>query len=174
MQPTPADEVIIPVAPEPISKFNDGLQSRRCPSDLLSFPVLIDSLENEGSPDPAPYESTADVVLEEDTPLETCRKIANCSDSVFSPTEAAHSAKAREVLEYHDGVDSATILGELFGQRSCGRFVRLLLDDPAHGAGNKVRPTAGENMQFLERSGAFVLPPPPTWYTSSMIRSIDY
>lgn len=125
-------------------------------------------MDNEDSPESVLHESTAGAVLEEDAPLETCRKIANCSDNAFSPTQPSHLPKGREILEYHDGVNSTTILGELFGQNSCGRFVRLLLDEPAQTALAQIQPTAVETMQFLERSGAFVLPPLATRYVSFM------
>ncbi|RFU27849.1 hypothetical protein B7463_g8504, partial [Scytalidium lignicola] len=103
-------------------------------------------------------DSDGDTVTEEDTQLETCRKIAQWSDDPVSPTRVGHPVQGREVLEYHDGVNSTTILGELFGQKRPRRFVRILLREPAPMEQGQRVGTENANMEFLRRQGAFSLP----------------
>jgi hypothetical protein len=113
-------------------------------------------------------DSDAETVSEEDTQLETCRKIAQWDDVCASPLRIGHPAQGQEILEYHDGVNSTTILGELFGQRNPRRFVRILLREPVAMDQGPKKDIENANMDFLQRRGAFLLPPRSTRYAPFM------
>jgi len=80
-----------------------------------------------------------------------------------SPTRVGQLDQGREVLEYHDGVSSVTILGEVFGQKHPKRLVRILLRDPDSAEQRGKSTFENANKELLRRRGAFNLPSRSTW-----------
>lgn len=128
-----------------------------------SVPAVTPLTKDVGNVTAVLLESNGDTVAEEDAPLETCRKMAHSINNAYSPSLISPSAKGREFLEFHDGVSSTTILGELFGHKTCGRFVRLNLHDSQTTPGYSDT-MSGDTRDFLHKRGAFSLPPPRSWY----------
>lgn len=92
--------------------------------------------------------------------------IAGWGDDQVSPARVGHQTKRREVLEYYDGVNSTTILGELFGQKKPQRFVKITVNESSPFEQGQIEDAESMNRDFLRRRGAFNLPPKPTWYVS--------
>ncbi|SLM35324.1 hypothetical protein LPUS_04542 [Lasallia pustulata] len=71
-------------------------------------------------------------VREEDTHLQMCRDMTHWCSAPSLPTFVGHLDQGRELIEYHDGTNSITILGEVFGQgqKHLRRLVRILLKNP--------------------------------------------
>jgi hypothetical protein len=106
------------------------------------------------------------VVGEEDSQLQICREMSQWGTDASSPTRMGQLDRGREVIEYHDGINSITILGEIFGQKHSKRLVRIVLKDPDPPQG-KQRELSGlddVDAEYLQRKGAFNLPPRQTWY----------
>ena len=80
-----------------------------------------------------------------------------------TPTRVDCRTKRREILEYHEGVNSTTILGEYFGQSKPRRFVQILLRDSAPGEHGQLEDVEEANMEFLRKRGAFDLPTQAIW-----------
>lgn len=87
----------------------------------------------------------------------------------MSPTSPSQNTNQREVFEYHDGVNSMTILGEALGQQQSNRLVRIIvLDD-----GSKVDPQQAfpglddADIDYLQKKGALNFPPRHVWYEVS-------
>ena len=109
-------------------------------------------------------------VSEEESQLETCRNMAGWGNDPASPIRVSGRTKRREVLEYHDRINSTTILGELFGQSKPQRLVRITLSTTPYSEPGQTEPAEGVDLEFLRRRGAFNLPSQPIWYVA--IRSI--
>jgi hypothetical protein len=105
-------------------------------------------------------------VLEQDAHLQICEEMSRWRSSVSSPTQLGRSTLGREVLEYHGGVNPITILGQVLGKNRPRRLVRIFLKDSESSADQvhalpNVDPS---DMEYLQRKGAFNLPPSRTWY----------
>lgn len=100
---------------------------------------------------------------EGDSQLQICRKIAHWDDDQVLPTLIGQPTQGREVLEYHDGVDSTTILGELFGHKNPRKLVRILLHEPAPAKHSPLEHLENAKLEFLNSIGAFNLPPTSLW-----------
>ena len=109
----------------------------------------------------------AGTVSEEESQLETCRKMAGWGDDHSTPTQVGFRTKRREILEYYDGINSTTILGELFGQNQPQRFVKITIHESPPVTQGQTEDTEDVNMAFLRRRGAFDLPPQSIWYVPS-------
>jgi hypothetical protein len=93
--------------------------------------------------------------------------MAGWGDDHSTPTRVGFRTKRREILEYYDGVNSTTILGELFGQSKPRRFVRIKIHESLPAAQGQTEDTEDTNMDFLRRRGAFDVPPQSIWYVPS-------
>ncbi|KAK5062908.1 hypothetical protein LTR84_004984 [Exophiala bonariae] len=111
-----------------------------------------------------PTTSDPATVSPEESQLETCRMIAGCGDDQLSPLRVGHQTKKREILEYYDGVNSTTILGELFGQDEPRRFVQITVGESSGIELSQAEDVESVNMDFLRRRGAFHLPSKQIWY----------
>lgn len=89
--------------------------------------------------------------------------IAGWGNDQLSPLRVGYPAKRREILEFYEGVNSTTILGELFGQNEPRRFVKIIVGESRTIEQRQMEDIASMNMDFLRRRGAFDLPPKPTW-----------
>ena len=114
----------------------------------------------------SPAASDPGTVSSEESQLEVCRMIAGWGDDQLSPARVGHQTKRREILEYYDGVNSTTILGELFGQTKPRRFVKITVGESNPIEQGQIEDTESINTDFLRRRGAFSLPPKPIWYVS--------
>lgn len=99
--------------------------------------------------------------------------IAGWGDDQLSPLRVGHPTKRREILEYYDGVNSTTILGELFGKNKPRRFVKIIVGESSVVEQGQMEDVASMNMDFLKRRGAFDLPPKPTWYELFVLSSFE-
>jgi hypothetical protein len=72
--------------------------------------------------------------------------------------------QGREVLEYHDGVNSTTILGELFGHKNPRKLVRILLRESVPAEQPQTERLENTKLEFLRSIGAFTFPPTSIWY----------
>ncbi|KAJ9614358.1 hypothetical protein H2200_002494 [Cladophialophora chaetospira] len=84
--------------------------------------------------------------------------MAGWGDDHSATTQVDNQTTRKEILEYHDGVNSTTILGELFGNHNPQRFVRISLRDSARAEQGQAEDVEIANMDFLRRRGAFDLP----------------
>lgn len=96
--------------------------------------------------------------------------IAGWGDDQLSPLRVGHQTKGREILEYYDGINSTTILGELFGQNEPRRFVKITVGESSGVEQGHTEDVESLNMDFLRRRGAFNLPPRSTWYEKFRVR----
>ena len=102
-------------------------------------------------------------VSEEESQLEVCRKIAGWGDDKTTSTRLGHQTERREILEYYEGINSTTILGELFGHSKPRRFVRITLRESAVVEHGQTEDGEIANMSFLKARGAFDLPAQSIW-----------
>jgi hypothetical protein len=112
-------------------------------------------------------DSDVETVLEEDFQLSICRKIAGWGDdhsTKSTPSQVGCPTKSREILEYHDGVNSTTILGEFFCRNKPRRFVKIMLRESVSGEQGESNNVEAANMDILRRRGALVFPPQEIWY----------
>jgi hypothetical protein len=72
-------------------------------------------------------------------------------------------------LEYHDRVNSTTILGELFGQSKPQRLVRIALSKTPYSEPGQTEALEDVDMDFMRRRGAFNLPSQSVWYVAAAI-----
>jgi len=108
----------------------------------------------------APNQSSP-VVEEEDADLQVCREIFQKGNDTLSPAPAGRLDGGREIIEFHDGIDSITILGEVFGQKQPSRLVRIVLKNPNPSTGDPGERAGLDalDLEYLRRKGAFTLPP---------------
>lgn len=92
-------------------------------------------------------------VAEVNAQFEACRQMAQWGTRQESPTRVGQSPRGREVIAYYDTSSPTTILGEVFAENSPSRFVRVVLSDKK-GCG-----IDDETKEFLQRKGAFDVPP---------------
>jgi hypothetical protein len=112
-------------------------------------------------------DSDVETVPEEDCQLRICRKIAGWGGNHSTRSKIAQMGcptRKRELLEYHDGVNSTTILGELFCQNNPQRFVKIMLREAVPVEQGQSEDVEIANMDFLRRRGALSFPPQPIWY----------
>ena len=102
-------------------------------------------------------------VTEEESQLETCRKMAGWGEDQSTPASMSGRTEEREILEYHDGVNPTTILGELFAQSKPRRFVRVAVRDVFPMQQDQTEDIMTANMEFLRKRGAFNLPSQSVW-----------
>lgn len=104
-------------------------------------------------------------VPEEDSQLQICREMSQWRTDATSPTRMGLLSQDREVIEYHDGTNSITILGEVFAQECPRRLVRILLRDPHSTTGKTPEMASLEkaDREYLQTKGAFDLPPREAW-----------
>lgn len=84
---------------------------------------------------------------------------------VMSPTSPAQGEGGREVIEYHGGINSITILGEALGQQRHNRLVKVIIreDFPGMNAQNLPPDLDAIDVEYLTKKGALGLPPRQCW-----------
>ncbi|CZR65931.1 uncharacterized protein PAC_15831 [Phialocephala subalpina] len=112
------------------------------------------------------------VVYEEDAYLRICQAMAN--GSALSPSESpsTQASQSREIVEYHEGTDSISILSGVIGQTRQKKLVRLVVSEPQSSCQfptpertNEEQPSVkygshdNADIQFLSKKGVFDLPP---------------
>jgi hypothetical protein len=105
-------------------------------------------------------------VSEEDAHLKICQEMSKRVADSVSPTQLGQPTQGREIIEYHGGTNSMTILAEVLGQKQPKRLVRITLqeserphDSPQPGAG-----LDRADAEYLDKKGVFTIPPRCCWY----------
>lgn len=114
--------------------------------------------------------STSDPpIREEDVHVRIWQELSRRTPTVMSPTSPPQNTNRREVIEYHDGVNSMTILGEALGHQQANRLVRIIvLDDGTKVETQKAYPGLDEtDIEYLQKKGALNFPRRNIWYESS-------
>ncbi|KIW25997.1 uncharacterized protein PV07_09129 [Cladophialophora immunda] len=106
------------------------------------------------SPDTTRSQSVRDV----DAELEICRQLSRWRTDSFTSTRVGDRDKGREIIEYHDGIYSTTILGEVFGQKKPRRLVRLILSEAKPGEVSESCHLSEAELTYLRSQKAFDLP----------------
>ena len=140
----------------------------------LPGPSVEQREHNNPSPDPAGgtkksgYQQSPQAVRQEDTLLEMCREMSQWGSDTSLPTLVGQADEGLEVVEYHDGTNSMTILGEVFGQGRKHRrsLVRVVLPNSNHhhGQTGELSGLDDADVGFLRKKGALDLPPRKIWY----------
>lgn len=104
-------------------------------------------------------------IREEDVHVRIWQELSRRRPTMMSPTSPLQNPNRREVFEYHDGVNSMTILGEALGQPRATKLVRLLvLDDGSKVDPQKAFPGLDEaDVEYLQKKGALKFPPRHVW-----------
>lgn len=121
------------------------------------------SLDQQEAPSPR---SVGDPpIREEDVHVRIFQEMSRDRPMVMSPTSQSQNTNRREVIEYHEGVNSMTILGEALGQQRPNRLVRIIvLDDGSKLDPQKSFPGLDEaDLEYLQKKGALKFPPRHTW-----------
>lgn len=107
-------------------------------------------------------------IREEDVHVRIWQEMSRRRPTVMSPTSPPPNTNRREVIEYHDGVNSMTILGEALGHQQANRLVRIIvLDDGTKVDTQKAYPGLDEaDIEYLQKKGALNFPPRHVWYES--------
>lgn len=116
---------------------------------------------NRLAPDIGVDDSDGGVVQEHNAQLQICREIA----SGRSEGDTPRLKQGREVIEYHDGTSSITILSKVFGNPQSKKVVRIVLRD-YEGNLSQQREFSGletADLEYLQKKEVFVLPPRPVW-----------
>lgn len=114
---------------------------------------------NRLAPDIGVDDSDGGVVQEHNAQLQICREIA----SGRSEGDTPRLKQGREVIEYHDGTSSITILSKVFGNPQSKKVVRIVLRD-YEGNLSQQREFSGletADLEYLQKKEVFVLPPRP-------------
>lgn len=84
---------------------------------------------------------------------------------VMSPISPKQPGDGREIIEYHGGINSITILGEALGQQRHNRLVKVVvLDDrPELKANQVLSGLDAADMEYLSKKGALSFPPRGHW-----------
>ncbi|KAH8807487.1 fungal-specific transcription factor domain-containing protein [Xylogone sp. PMI_703] len=123
---------------------------------------------SEASPVPSLFapslDRETDAVAEEDSMLQTCQQMSNAgSDTASTMSVDWQHQRVQEVIEYHDGVSSVTILSDVLTKNRPKRLVRIRLKDSYPQGGlldaNESSQLDEEDLGHLQRKGAFTLPP---------------
>ena len=82
-----------------------------------------------------------------------------------SPPSSVQTNHAREIYEYHGGVNSVTILGEALGQHHPNRFVKIILldDAPKSNPEEFLSGLDATDLEYLGKKGALTLPSSECW-----------
>ena len=112
-------------------------------------------------------DSSAHAVLQEDSQLEICREMSQWGSDFTVRTNVGEAEQGQEILEYHDGINSVTILGDVFGRKSPRKFVRIVLRDRDAKEQQGVSDPDADSREWLRKRGAFTLPSNEAWYCST-------
>lgn len=106
------------------------------------------------------------MVQEEDSELQICREMSQWGKQDSPHNRVGHLDQAREVIEYHEGVNSITILGEVFGRKHPRKLVRIVLRDSdlPRGKSRELSGLDDVDAEYLDAKGAFDLPAKDIWY----------
>lgn len=112
---------------------------------------------------------------EEDVQFRICQEMSQARQITMSPIPGPENAGRSEVIEFHEGVNSMTILGEVIGKNQSTRLVKVVVvDDGANSNHSKARQHLDEaDMDYLVRKGALTFPPRPTWYALQLQYTIE-
>ncbi|RFU29310.1 hypothetical protein B7463_g7038, partial [Scytalidium lignicola] len=153
--------VSTPLASADVSSPNHGISMAEdnMSSDLSEI--------SETSPVPSLFDPSLDrdidAVAEEDSMLQTCQQMSNSGSDTSSTMSADwQHQRVQELIEYHDGISSVTILSDIFAKNRPKRLVRIRLKDSRSQSGllegNGLSQPDEEDMNHLQRKGAFTLP----------------
>lgn len=130
-----------------------------------------------GALGPSPPQG-AEPVGEDESQLQICREMSqwqsmNSHPAPISPTSPR---KGHEVIEFHGGINSVTILSEVLGRAPLKRLVRIVLRDPQSGPRHRLELSGLDeaDIEYLERKGAFTIPPADIWYTQAPSPSLKW
>ncbi|KAL2832190.1 hypothetical protein BJY01DRAFT_254008 [Aspergillus pseudoustus] len=133
---------------------------------VASFPALLahSPFGCSSSPDSSPTQA-GEPVGEDESQLQICREMSQWQSGQppTAPTAAIPPTKGHEVIEYHGGMNSVTILSEVLGRAPPKRLVRIVLRDPvSHHTGPQLELNGLDeaDMEYLQRKGAFETPAP--------------
>ncbi|EXJ66291.1 uncharacterized protein A1O5_10443 [Cladophialophora psammophila CBS 110553] len=93
----------------------------------------------------------------ESVELDISRHVSQWSADSASPEQTDPHHQGREVIEYHEGINSATILGDTFGSKPQG-FVRITIRNPETRFQWDSFELDDSDAQYLQRKGAFITP----------------
>ncbi|KAL2703936.1 hypothetical protein AAEP93_005007 [Penicillium crustosum] len=103
-------------------------------------------------------------VGENDFQLQVCREMSQWQSAapLGTPTSSSPQSKGQEIMEYHGGTNSMTILSEVLGRAPPKRLVRIVLRDPGSDPRHQLESTGLDDadIEYLQRKGALDLPPP--------------
>ena len=104
-------------------------------------------------------------VGEDDVHLHICQEMSRGSVAAMSPSPQAQKLDRREVIEFHEGINSMTILGEVLGHQRPNRLVRVVLaDDPKVTSHHRFPGLDDADMAYIAAKGALDFPSPHIWY----------
>ncbi|KAG4281967.1 hypothetical protein FPRO06_10871 [Fusarium proliferatum] len=100
-------------------------------------------------------------VQEQDVQLRIAEEMCREDATVVSPNHSGNADECCEVIEYHEGITPATILGQAIGKRQPNRLTRVMLKRARTDRGPQMgdMEAASTNMDFLEQRGALNIPP---------------
>ena len=116
-------------------------------------------------------DSSVHAVPQEDSQLEICREMSQWGSDFTVRTNVGQADQGQEILEYHDGVNSVTILGDVFGRKAPRKFVRIVLRDKDAQEQQGVPNPDADSREWLRKRGAFTLPSNEAWYCPTLILS---
>lgn len=161
-QPGRSASVVESVAPDPNSNIP--------PAHIQSPFWCADTL----GPSPPPG---SEPVGEDESQLQICREMSQwqSTNSHPAPISPASPPKGHEVIEFHGGINSVTILSEVLGRAPLKRLVRIVLRDPQSGPGHRLELCGLDeaDVEYLERKGAFTTPPPDIWHVRTLSPSLE-
>ncbi|KAF9889082.1 hypothetical protein FE257_008059 [Aspergillus nanangensis] len=136
------------------------------PPGQITDPANDRVIQPPPPPFQSPYSSSpsqeSEGVGEDESQLQICREMAewNAGFPVAAPTSSS-PGKGREVIEYHGGVNSVTILSQALRRAPPKRLVKIILRDPTPKPGQQLELDGLDDAdnQYLQRKGAFDLPP---------------
>lgn len=106
-------------------------------------------------------------VGEDESQLQICREMSQwqSTNSHPAPTSPTSPPKGHEVIEFHGGINSVTILSEVLGRAPLKRLVRIVLRGPESNPGSRLELCGLDeaDIEYLERKGAFTIPPADIW-----------
>lgn len=99
-------------------------------------------------------------VREEDIHMHICDEMSRGRPVDMSPT----SSNGCEVIEYHGGESSVTILGEALAQQQHNRLVKVVLMSERLGSNHgTAKGLDAIDMEYLRSKGALDVPPRECW-----------
>ena len=110
--------------------------------------------------------STIDSPVEkDDVHLRICQEMSRTRGTAMSPSPELQKYNRREVIEFHEGVNSMTILGEALGHQRPNRLVRVLVaEEPNFNPQHRFPGLDEADLAYIAAKGALDVPPPQIWY----------